>query len=313
MQPDDLAGLPDPTWADFAAGWADLFREPVLCAVAAGLVLGFLSGYIVLRRMVFVSAVTTQSAGLGVALAFYVQIHHGLALAPSHGAVILAVGAAALLALDPRRLGLSREAVLGLVFAASGGGAVVVGDKISQEAHEIENILFGSAVMVEPADLYRVLIAGGVLLALHLCWFRGLAFASFDPVAARVQRVPVRLLDALLFASIGIMVGVATQALGALPVFAMFDPARHRGAARHARPAAADVRGGQSPRRRQRSPRISGLVLRAAPGRRVADHGCVPVRRGRVRGPSALAPSGPGRLKTEIGFENSLSGCDPGC
>jgi zinc transport system permease protein len=221
MPPDDFAGLPDPTWADFAAGWADLFREPVLCAVAAGLVLGFLSGYIVLRRMVFVSAVTTQSAGLGVALAFYVQIHHGLALAPSHGAVILAVGAAALLALDPSRLGLSREAVLGLVFAASGGGAVVVGDKISQEAHEIENILFGSAVMVEPADLYRVLIAGGLLLALHLCWFRGLTFASFDPVAARVQRVPVRLLDAFLFASIGIMVGVATQALGALPVFAM--------------------------------------------------------------------------------------------
>lgn len=224
MQPEELAlggELPAPSWADFVAGWSDVFREPVLCAVAAGLVLGFLSGYIVLRRMVFVSAVTTQSAGLGVALAFYLQIHRGLDMAPSHGAVLMAVGAAALLSLDPRRLGLSREALLGLVFAASGGGAVVVGDKISQEAHEIENILFGSAVMVESADLHRVLLAGGVLLALHLWWFRGLGFASFDPVAARVQRLPVRLLDAFLFASIGIMVGVATQALGALPVFAM--------------------------------------------------------------------------------------------
>src|SRR5690606_26933487 len=122
---------------------------------------------------------------------------------------------------DPRPLGLSREAMLGLVFAAAGGGAVLLDAKISQEAHEIDNILFGTAVVVEPADLVRVLVAGAVILALHLWWFRGFAFASFDPVVARVQRVPVRLLDALLFASIGVMVGVSTQALGALPVFAL--------------------------------------------------------------------------------------------
>lgn len=208
------------SWAEFVAGW-ELFRDPVLCAVAAGLVLGFLSAYIVLRRMVFVSAVTTQSAGFGVALAFYLQIHHGVGLEPSHGAVLLALLAAAALVKDPRALGLSREAMLGLVFAAAGGGAVLLDAKISQEAHEIDNILFGTAVVVEPADLHRVLVAGAVILALHLWWFRGFAFASFDPVVARVQRVPVRLLDTLLFASIGVMVGVSTQALGALPVFAL--------------------------------------------------------------------------------------------
>jgi zinc transport system permease protein len=135
--------------------------------------------------------------------------------------VLLALLAAAVLVNDPRVLGLSREAMLGLVFAAAGGGAVLLDAQISQESHEIDNILFGTAVVVEPADLHRVLGAGAVILLLHLWWFRGFTFASFDPVVARVQRVPVRLLDTLLFASIGIMVGVSTQALGALPVFAM--------------------------------------------------------------------------------------------
>ena len=219
LQPDALEAAP--SWADLAAGWV-LYRDPILCAIAAGLVLGFLSGYVVLRRMVFVSAVTTQAAGLGVALAFYAHIQLGLSsLSPAVGAAALALAAAWLLVLDPRRLGLSREAMLGVVFAATGGAAIVVGAKISQEAHQIDDILFGTAVMVEPADLWRVLVVGAALLALHLWWFRGLSFASFDPVAAAVQRLPVRLLDGVLFGSIGLMVGVSTQALGALPVFAL--------------------------------------------------------------------------------------------
>lgn len=219
LQPDALEAAP--TWADFAAGW-ELYRDPILCAIAAGLVLGFLAGYVVLRRMVFVSAVTTQAAGLGVALAFYAQIHLGLSwLSPALGAAALALGAAWLLVLDPRRLGLSREALLGVVFAFTGGAAIVIGAKISQEAHQIDDILFGTAVMVERGDLWRVLIVGAALLALHVWWFRGLSFASFDPVAAAVQRVPVRLLDSVLFGSIGLMVGVSTQAIGALPVFAL--------------------------------------------------------------------------------------------
>ena len=62
------------SWSAFWDGW-ELFRDPILCGAAAGLVLGFLGVYVVLRRMVFVSAAITHSAGLGVALAFYAQIH----------------------------------------------------------------------------------------------------------------------------------------------------------------------------------------------------------------------------------------------
>jgi zinc transport system permease protein len=40
-------------------------------------------------------------------------------------------------------------------------------------------------------------------------------------VAARVQGLPVRLLDGALLISIGLMIGVAARALGSLPVFAL--------------------------------------------------------------------------------------------
>ena len=210
----------EPSWAGL---WAarELFFEPILCALIAGTVLGFLGVFVVLRRMTFVSAAVTQAAGLGVALAFYAQIHLGLALDPVAGAVLMALLTTLLLTIDPARVQLPREGVLGLAFALGGGGAVLVADRIAQEAHDISSILFGSAVLVRPLDLVLVASSGALIMTLALWWLRALAFASFDPDSARVQRLPVGVLNAFVLVSVGTMVGVSARALGALPVFAL--------------------------------------------------------------------------------------------
>lgn len=206
-------------WEQFQSSF-DLFRDPILCALIAGGVLGFLSVYVVLRRMVFVSAAVTHSAGLGVALAFFAQIHLGVHVDPMLGATGLSVFATLLLMLDPTRLKLTRESMLGLAFAFAGGAAVLVGDRIAQEAHDIQGILFGTAVLVTPENLYTVAGVGGAILFLQLWWYRGFTFVSFDRIGATVQGLPVRMLDATLMMSVGIMVGVSARALGSLPVFA---------------------------------------------------------------------------------------------
>jgi zinc transport system permease protein len=210
----------DPSkWEQFQASF-DLFRDPILCALIAGGVLGFLSVYVVLRRMVFVSAATTHAAGLGVALAFFTEIHLGFEVDPTLGATALSLAATLLLMTDPARMKLTRESMLGLAFAFAGGAAVLVGDRIAQEAHDIQGILFGTAVLVTPQQLAHVTIVGGLIVCVQLWWYRGLTFASFDRIGAAVQGLPVRLLDAPVMVSIGVMVGVSARALGSLPVFA---------------------------------------------------------------------------------------------
>ncbi|MCP3142564.1 metal ABC transporter permease [Pyxidicoccus xibeiensis] len=206
-------------WDEFLAGY-ELFRDPLLCALIAGGVLGFLSVYVVLRRMVFVSAAVAQSAGLGVALAFFASIHLGINVEPVLGATAMALAATLLLMTEPTKLRLTRESLLGLAYALAGGAAVLVGDRIAQEAHDIQGILFGTAVLVTPEQLHTVAIAATGVMVMHLWWYRGITFASFDRIGALVQGLPVRLLDGVLMVSIGVMVGVCARALGALPVFA---------------------------------------------------------------------------------------------
>jgi zinc transport system permease protein len=226
-----------PTWQEF---WASLpiFRDAIVTGGLAGLLLGFIGVHVVLRRMVFASSAIAQAAALGVALSFWIG---GLVNPAAHAAghlaganahvtpvmfspVLWAIVASLLATLvfiaNPVRLHLTRESLLGFVFLASGAGAVIVGDKITQEAHDLSAILFGSAVVVQPTDLVLVASATVVLLGGHLWAWRALVFAGYDPMGARVQGLPTRALDAFLFVSVGLAVALCTRALGALPVFA---------------------------------------------------------------------------------------------
>lgn len=211
--------LAAPSWAEFVGGWA-LFRDPVLCGVLAGISLGVLGVYVVLRRMVFVAAALSQAAGLGVALSFLVAMHTGFALDPFVGAIGMCLVATALFTLRAERVALSQETLIGFVWVAAGGAAVVVGDRIAAEAHDIAAILLGSAVLVHPEDLHWTASTAAFAVGMHLWLGRGLLFASFDPDVARVHGLPVRWLDFGLWVTVAVTVSVATRALGALPVFA---------------------------------------------------------------------------------------------
>ncbi|MGC4095024.1 MAG: metal ABC transporter permease [Polyangiaceae bacterium] len=207
-----------PSFAQFVDNWS-LYRDPILCAVLSGAGLASLGVFVVLRRAVFVTATLSQAAGLGVALAFFAEIHYGLPIPPVVSALALSVlftwlaGAR----VAPR---LSRETAVGFTFVAASALAVLVGDCISQEAHDIAAILFGTAVLVRPLDL--ALVAAGTLASFTLLFWlgRALTFTGFDPEGAKVQGLPVRRLEGAFWAMFALEVSVATRALGSLPVFA---------------------------------------------------------------------------------------------
>jgi len=208
-----------PTWQDFAANW-ELYRDPVLCGVVAGAVLGMLGVFVVLRRAVFVTAAVSQSAALGVALAFLLGIYLGVTPPPVLCAFLLALAATGVLAWRSPSTRLPREAIVGLLYVGASALAVLVGDRIAQEAEDITAILFGTAVLVRPQDLLAVLAVSGLVVTALGALYRGLVFAGFDPDGARIQGLPVARIELFLWTLVALEVSVTTRAIGALPVFA---------------------------------------------------------------------------------------------
>jgi zinc transport system permease protein len=210
-----------PHWSELVAGWElGIYQAPIYCGLLAGLLLGYLGVFVVLRRSVFVTATVSQAAGLGVALAFFLQIHVGVAVPPVLGAVVVALGFTAVFALPLERLPLSRESLLGVAYLIAWAASIIVGERISQEAHDIASILFGTAVLVRSEDLIALAAIGGAALLFHAWAHRGITFVLFDPEGARVQGLPVRALDLTSWLWVALVVSVATRALGVLPVFA---------------------------------------------------------------------------------------------
>lgn len=201
-----------------------LWRDPMIVGAVSGAICGFLGVYVVLRRIIFVSAALTQISSFGVALSFYLEGYSLGALASLIHPFILSIALTSLAALffalkrDYSRI--SREGVIGFGFLIASGAVVILGDRITKGAHDIANILFGSAVVVDPKDLYIIPAIALIAAIIHAIYFKDFIFVSFDEESARLFKYPARKLNTVLLITIAVVASVSTRALGALPVFA---------------------------------------------------------------------------------------------
>jgi len=218
----------------FAEFWAgrELWREPLVAGVLAAALLSYLGVFVVLRRMVFVSAALSEISGVGVATAFYVgavagidpHVHGAipLLLEPVWFSLLFACVAAALFSLRPGHRKLAPETIVGLgyIVASALVLAILNSPRIAQEAHAVGDILFGNAVTVPRSQIYALAAAGAAAILAHALFFKELLFVSYDPETALVQGVGVFRYELLLNVIVAVVISVATRAVGALPVFA---------------------------------------------------------------------------------------------
>lgn len=202
-----------------------LWRDPMIVGAVTGAVCGFLGVYVVLRRIIFVSATLTQISSFGVALSFYLE---GIGLAmfssligPFALSLILTIMAAWFYALKRDFARISREGVIAFGFLVASGGVIILGDRITSGTHDIATILFGSAVVVDPTDVYLIPGVAILVFIIHLIFYKDFIFVSFDTESAQLFKYPVRRLNTLLLITVALIVAVATRAMGALPVFAL--------------------------------------------------------------------------------------------
>lgn len=208
-----------------------LWRNAMAAAVVAAALCGYLGVFIVLRRMAFVSAALSQVSGLGVALSFFVGSFlgidpHGAAVpwyvSPLFLALLTSCGASMLLALPSRGRRAHPETLVALAYLAASAAVILVlsSPRIVQEAHEVGELLFGSAVAVREQNLVALAIAAALVAGVHGIFFKDFVYVSFDGETAAAVGYPVRRLDVALNLTIAVAVAMATRALGTLPVFA---------------------------------------------------------------------------------------------
>jgi zinc transport system permease protein len=208
-----------------------LWRNAMAAAVVAAALCGYLGVFIVLKRMAFVSAALSQVSGLGVALSFFVGSFLGVDphgehvpwyVSPVFFALALSCAAAVLFAARGGRRRANPETLVALAYLAASAAVVLVlsSPRIVEEAHEVGELLFGSAVAVREQNLLALAVAALLVAGVHALLFKDFVYVSFDRETAGIVGYPVGRLEAALNLTIAVAVAMATRALGTLPVFA---------------------------------------------------------------------------------------------
>jgi zinc transport system permease protein len=207
----------------------ELWRNPMIVALLSAALCGFVGVFIVLKRVIFVSAALSQLSGIGVALFFWLASLVGLDAHnpplwanPTWFALLFAVLGSALFSLNLEHRRLRGESVIGLSYLVASSLVLIVlnSPRIAQEAHEVNDLLYGNAVAVAPEQIWIVAGVAAAVLVTHALFHKEFVFVSFDPEMARTLGYRTGAWQLVLFVSIGVAISVATRAIGALPVFA---------------------------------------------------------------------------------------------
>jgi manganese/iron transport system permease protein len=207
------------------SGVVDLLLEPLrygfllralVAAVLVGTLCALVGSYVVLKGLAFIGDALAHVAFTGIVVAFLAGFSFYL------GALAAAVTAGLGIGWVTRRVGLSTDTAIGIVFSGLFAlGVVLMAISIRTYTVDLFSYVFGDILAVRSRDLLAIGLAGAVVLVTMLLLYKELLFAHFDPVVAEAAGLPVGALQLLLLLLLSVTVVVSVQAVGVVLVLAM--------------------------------------------------------------------------------------------
>ena len=195
----------------------DMFQRVLVASFVITVIAGVLGSFLLIRNMALIGDGIAHVTFGGVAVSMVLA---GVPTLPM--ATFFAVGAAVLIfELQDRGLLEGDTAIAIMMTGALAFGLVALrmwGEGITAN---VERFLYGNVLFVDDASLDWICTVGLVALLLLGAMYKGLLAAAVDPVAARVQGIPVRAIGLTFSIVTAVVVVLMVKIIGALLVTAL--------------------------------------------------------------------------------------------
>jgi zinc/manganese transport system permease protein len=198
----------------FALMWVPF----LMCLVLTG-IHAYLGFHVIAREVIFVDIALAQIAALGATAAFLFGYELDTWESYAAGLGFTMLGALVLALTRSRTRRISHEAVIGVVYAVSSAGAVLLADRSPHGAEHLRGMLVGSILSVSGVEVVKVAILYALIGSFHWLCRQPFFLISTDPDAAAREGWRVRLWDFLFYASFGVVVTSSVRIAGVLLVF----------------------------------------------------------------------------------------------
>jgi zinc/manganese transport system permease protein len=190
----------------------------LMCLVLTG-IHAYLGFHVLAREVVFVDIALAQIAALGATAAFLFGWELETWQSYAFGLGFTILGALVLALTRSRRRQVSQEAVIGVVYAVSSAGAVLLADRSPHGAEHLRGMLVGSILSVNGHEVLKVALLYSGIGVFHWLCRRAFFLISTDPALAYREGWRVRWWDFLFYASFGVVVTSSVRIAGVLLVF----------------------------------------------------------------------------------------------
>lgn len=197
-------------------------QRSLLAAVLVGIVCGVVGTFVVLRRMAFFGDALAHAILPGVALGYMAgggsSADRGMLFWWAPGAALLSALGIGAITQGGR---IKEDSAIGIVFVGMFALGIALISAMRSFAVDLSHFLFGNVLGVSTDDLWRIALAGGLVLLTVRLLYRELVAISFDETHATTLRLPVTMLHYLLLVLIAVVVVVALQTVGIALVLAL--------------------------------------------------------------------------------------------
>lgn len=195
----------------------DIWRDAVAVLVVSGIALSFAGVWISLKKSVFLPLVVSSFSSLGVVVSFLLANISGITLSPYLFSLAFAVAISFYFA-NPHYGELKGQVTVYLISSAL---IFIAGNFIRADIHDIDSILFGTAVLADTEDIIFVSAGAVTLFVVFAIFYPKFLFVSFDPESAPAFGINSRLYDTISYALFAVIISVASRAAGSFPVFGL--------------------------------------------------------------------------------------------
>lgn len=184
-------------------------------SLVVGTVCAVLGTFVLLKGMAFFGDALAHAVLPGVALAY---LAHWPVLS---GALAAGLMAALGIGYLTRQGRLREDTAIGIIFSGAFASGVALLSTMRTYSVDLTHLLFGNVLAVSTTDLRLTVLLGGAVLIVIAALYKELLALTFDPVLARLLRLPTAMLHNLLLVMIAATVVVALQTVGVALVVAM--------------------------------------------------------------------------------------------
>ncbi len=200
----------------FEAVTYESIPHALISGIAISILCSAVGLFLVLRKFSLFGDALAHSAFGGVAFGLFIGIY------PLWIACGVAILSALGLTTIRQKFDISSDAIVAILLATGlGAGVILVSMSDDLDLHDIEEFLFGSAI-INTQSVIEILGLSGGILAILFFTYKKLLYSTFSEEQARAAGIPVDKLSYLLIAMAGVTVIISMQLVGVLLISALF-------------------------------------------------------------------------------------------